>query len=134
MNRRNNKKQVSFCLPFGGELNPDNRWVKLRDNIPWDDIEENYESLFPDNCGKPAKNLKVALGALIIKQKCGFSDKETVAQIKENPYLQYFLGFSEFKTEAAFDQSLLVHFQKRLGIDESIDINEIISKLKSIVE
>ena len=57
-----------------------------------------------------------------------------MAQIKENPYLQYFLGFSEFKTEAAFDQSLLVHFQKRLGIDESIDINEIIAKLKSIVE
>jgi hypothetical protein len=34
----------------------------------------------------------MALGALIIKEKCGFSDRETVEQITENPYLQYFIG------------------------------------------
>jgi hypothetical protein len=32
----------------------------------------------------------MALGALIIKEKLGSSDRETVEQIKENPYLQYF--------------------------------------------
>jgi len=30
----------------------------------------------------------MALGALIIKEKLGTSDQETVEQIKENPYLQ----------------------------------------------
>ena len=33
----------------------------------------------------------MALGALIIKEKLGISDRETVEQIKENPYL----GFAE---------------------------------------
>jgi hypothetical protein len=38
----------------------------------------------------------MALGALIIQEKLGTSDKETVEQIKENPYLQYFLGRSDY--------------------------------------
>ena len=125
------KKQLSFFLPFGGKLDPDNRWVKLSDIIPWDDIEEKYAELFPANCGMPAKPLRVALGALIIKEKCGYSDRETVAQIRENPYLQYFLGFEEFKTKVPFDPSLMVHFRKRLGVDEIIDINEMICKVKN---
>jgi len=32
------------------------------------------------------------LGAKILKEKLGTSDQETVEQIKENPYLQYFIG------------------------------------------
>jgi hypothetical protein len=34
------------------------------------------------------------LGALIIKEKLGVSDRETVEQIRENRYLQYFIGMS----------------------------------------
>jgi hypothetical protein len=37
----------------------------------------------------------MALGALIIKDKLGISDRETVEQIKKNPYLQYFIGLEE---------------------------------------
>jgi len=29
-------------LPFGGKLNPDNRWMKLHDLIPWKELEEIY--------------------------------------------------------------------------------------------
>jgi hypothetical protein len=36
----------------------------------------------------------MALGALIIKEKLGISDRLTVEQIRENPYLQYFIGQS----------------------------------------
>jgi IS5 family transposase len=45
--------------------------------------------------------------------------------------LQYFLGFEEFKTEVPFDPSLMVHFRKRLGVDEIIDINEMICMVKN---
>ena len=34
----------------------------------------------------------MALGALIIKEKLGTIEGETVEQIRENPYLQDFLG------------------------------------------
>jgi hypothetical protein len=39
---------------------------------------------------------RLALGSLIIKEKLGTSDRETVEQIKENPYLQYFIGQSHY--------------------------------------
>ena len=45
--------------------------------------------------------------------------------------MQYFIGLEEFKTEAPFDSSLMVHFRKRLGVDEIIDINEMICRAKA---
>jgi hypothetical protein len=50
----------------------------------------------------------VALGSLIIKERLGVSNCETVQQIAENPYLQYFLGFGAYKDEAPFDPSLMM--------------------------
>jgi len=76
-----------FKLFFEGKLKPDNRWVKMAEVIPWDKIEENYAQLFKNNVGNVAKPTRMALGALIIKEKCGYSDEETVLQIQENPYL-----------------------------------------------
>jgi len=51
----------------------------------------------------------MALGALIIKERLGTSDRETVEQIKENPYLQYFIGMKSYSSEAPFDASMMVH-------------------------
>lgn len=66
----------------------------------------------------------MALGALIIKEKLGTSDEETVEQIRENPYLQYFLGLSEYSNEATFEASMMVHFRKRLNQEIVGRINE----------
>ena len=51
------------------------------------------------------------------KERLGTTDRETVLQIAENLYLQYFLGFSEYKDEAPFDHSLMTHFRKRFDKD-----------------
>ncbi|AGL00595.1 IS5 family transposase [Desulfoscipio gibsoniae] len=113
-----------FILPFEGKLRADNRWVKLAKIIPWESIEERYANLFPSNRGQLAKPVRMALGALIIKEKCGYSDRETVEQITENPYLQYFIGLREYQDRPPFDSSLMVHFRKRFGSETLKDINE----------
>ena len=41
--------------------------------------------------------MRIALGALIIKEKLKLSDEETVEQIRENPYLQYFWATWDIK-------------------------------------
>ena len=107
-------KAENFEMPFGGKLSQENRWVKLAELIPWQDFEAEYADNFSQNMGAPAKPFRMALGAEIIKEKLGISDKETVEQIKENPYLQYFLGLSEYSNEAPFEASMMVHFRKRL--------------------
>lgn len=61
----------NFYLPFGGKLSGDNRWVKLAELIPWETVEADYAEQFSDSMGAPAKSFRVALGALIIKEKLG---------------------------------------------------------------
>ena len=117
----------NFYLPFSGELNPENRWVKLSKIIPWDVIEEKYASLFAKSGkGAPAKPVRMALGALIIKETLVLSDEELVNQLTENPYFQYFIGLPEFQKEAPFDPSMMVHFRKRLNGQVMQEINELI--------
>lgn len=98
----------NFELPFEGKLSEDNRWVIMASLIPWSEFEEEYASIFDEEMGAPAKSFRMALGALIIKEKLGISDRETVEQIKENPYLQYFIGISSYSNETPFDASMLV--------------------------
>jgi hypothetical protein len=113
-----------FFLPFDGKLDCNNRWVKLAAIIPWDMFEDEYANQFCSTNGAGALSFRVALGALIIKERLRMTDRETVEQIKENPYLQYFIGFSEFTQEAPFDSSMLVHFRKRISEELLSSINE----------
>ncbi len=138
MYRIEDKKQQrleNFILPFGGHLNEENRWVLLSEKVPWEEIEQDYAIQFSDNdLGAPAKSLRMALGALIIKEKLQISDRELVEQIKENPYLQYFIGLEGYKDEAPFDPSLLVHFRKRLDGDLINKANEEVFRERKIQE
>lgn len=92
MYRRSTPGQLSFenfYLPFGGKLSGENRWVKLAQLIPWEEFEAQYAEQLSEGMGAPAKSFRMALGALIIKERLGTSDIETVEQIRENPYLQF---------------------------------------------
>jgi hypothetical protein len=116
----------NFELPFGGKLAEDNRWVIMAKLIPWAKVEEEYAKKFTLLLGAPAKSSRMALWALIIKEKLGISDRETVEQIRENPYLQYFIGLKSYRNEAPFEASMLVHFRQRLEMDL---VNKINSKM-----
>ena len=70
----------------------------------------------------------MALGALIIKEISGKSDRETVEQIKENPYLQYFIGMESYSSKEAFNASMMVHFRKKIGMELINKINKEIEK------
>lgn len=125
----------NFYLPFGGKLSGNNRWVKLNELIPWQELETEYAEQFSAKMGAPAKSFRMALGALIIKERLGTSDAETVEQIRENPYLQFFLGLSEYSDQAPFDASMMVHFRKRLSLEIVQRINErIVQKALKVSE
>ncbi|MEZ0117793.1 UNVERIFIED_ORG: IS5 family transposase [Heyndrickxia coagulans] len=114
-----------FFLPFGGKLNKENRWVRLAEMIPWWKAEEKYAKSFKQKFkGEKAYSVRIALGALYIKERLGLSDRETVEQITENPYLQYFIGLPEFQEKAPFDHSLMTRFRKRLGANIINELNE----------
>ena len=114
-----------FGLPFGGYLNPENRWIKKASLIPWALVEKEYRKhLSGSSTGSPALLARLAFGALLIKEELQLSDQETVRQISENPYLQYLVGCEGFQAEEPFDPSMMVHFRKRFPVDSINRINE----------
>ncbi|UTR13200.1 IS5 family transposase [Salipaludibacillus sp. LMS25] len=114
-----------FFLPFGGKLNKHNRWVKLANLIPWWKVEDQYKHHLKDlTQGAHAYSVRLALGALIIKERLGTSDRETVEQVTENPYLQYFLGLPDYQEDPPFHASSMTHFRKRITRDILNQVNE----------
>jgi hypothetical protein len=117
---------ADFNMPLGLTLDPDNRWVKKAQAIPWLEIERRYAELFPCHKGGVAKPLRLALGALLIQMERDVSDAELVLQIQETPCLQYFCGLPGFTETRPFDPSSLVHFRKRLTREFLAEINEMV--------
>ena len=129
MIRYTSSKQLSlegFTLPFGGHLNATNRWVKWSEIIPWDGLAVGYYRTMNSDKGRPCKDARLVIGALIIKHKLNLSDEETVMQIQENPYLQYFVGFSGYKDEPPFAPSLFVEIRKRMGEEVFASFEQVI--------
>lgn len=115
---------LDFNQPMGLKMNPENRWVKMADLVPWDEFEIKYAQLFPSDTGNVAKPLRMALGALIIQTKFQYADRELVEQITENPYLQYFIGLPGYQEKPPFDASTLVDFRKRISAEMLMEANE----------
>jgi hypothetical protein len=74
MYRKHHNDQLSieeFHVPFGGMLDPDNHWVNFSALMPWVELDETYATQFNPTTGAPAKPVRVAFGALFIKQRLG---------------------------------------------------------------
>ena len=131
-----NPKQVSireFKTPFGRGLNPKNRWVRLSEIIPWDQLHECYASTLCKDFGRPAKDSRLILGSIIVKHKKHLTDEELIEEIQENIYIQYFLGYEGFTHEKPFDASLLVTIRKRLGKEVFDSLNQqIMNRIREI--
>ncbi len=104
-----------FFHPFDNELDPENRWVKLAGLIPWDKLADIYARNLRSDSGRETVNIRMVIGAMIVKHKMGLSDRDTVREIAENIYIQYFCGLKAFQTARPFDPTLLVDIRKRMG-------------------
>jgi IS5 family transposase len=117
---------AGFETPFEQQLTSTNRWVLLSKHLPWDKIVTPYDMQFRSAEGRPPISGRIVLGALIIKHMLSLTDRETIQQIQENVFMQYFLGYSSFTNEAPFSPSLFVEIRERLNLEILNNINDII--------
>ena len=101
-------------FPFGGGLDPNNRWMKMSGMVPWDELEREYASKL-SNLGRPALDAQLVLGLLILKHVTNLSDEDLRCHFSENIYMQAFCGFDNFSTHKALDSSTLSVVRRRLG-------------------
>ena len=81
-----------FKHPFHNQLRPDNRWVQLAAFVPWDELAAIYAKQLNPNAGRLSVDIRMVLGAIIIKHKLKLSDRDTVAMISENMYMRVSRG------------------------------------------
>ena len=121
---------AGFESPFSQKLDAKNRWVILGDTLPWDEVCNTYlNHIGISSTGRPAISPRVVIASIIIKHICNLDDRETVAQISENMYMQYFLGYTSFSNVPPFDASLFVEFRNRMGKELINSINDKILSL-----
>lgn len=99
MIKQSHNKQIpieDFIQPIGGTLNKENRRVILAKLLPWDEMVLEYTRRLSQKNGRKAVAPRVAFGALIIKHLLRTTDEDTIECIRENPYLQYFLGYRAY--------------------------------------
>jgi len=119
MYRSKDHKTISLfpdLFPFGGSLNERNRWLRIAELIPWEELEEEYAKHFSD-LGRPASDCQLVIGLLLLKHMTGLSDEAVVEEVLENPYMQAFCGFEQFVTEEFLDSSTLTKMRERLGVE-----------------
>jgi hypothetical protein len=129
MYRSDSHNQCSLFSYSLSKLDQSNRWIKLAALVPWGVLEKGYSGQFSQQGGNPSLSFRVALGSLLIQQLLGATDRETVKQIGENPYLQYLIGYVDFEQEAPFHPSMLTHFRKRISEDLLTEINNLLITL-----
>lgn len=123
-----------FLIPQGKRLNPDNRWIKLAKIITWDELCAVYSKKMSRKIGRKGIHPRIVIGAVIIKHMKSLSDEETIEEIRENPYMQFFLGLAEYSYEQVFTPSLFVTIRKRLGEKEfSALIEKIVNTTEEVI-
>lgn len=125
-NSQNQIKLEFFETEFESKLDKNNRWLKLAYELNFDEMAKIYYRGMNKDFGAPGKDARLVIGAIIIKFKLKLSDEETIEQIRENPYLQYFVGYSKFSSQRPFDSSLFVKIRERMGKDKFDEFNQII--------
>lgn len=103
-----------YVRPFEGMLDQSNRWVRLAQELDWQQMEEQYSKQFSKRGGNVALPVRMAFGSLVIRKALNLTDEETVRQISENLYMQYFVGLTSFTSRPPFSPSSMKVFRRRI--------------------
>lgn len=120
-----------FRTPFEQSLDPNNRWVRMASVVPWDEMAKVFFAHMSADHGRASVDLRVVLGALLVKHVEGLSDEDTIQYIQENIYAQYFVGLPSFQTQPVFSPTLFVEIRKRLGKAGANALNDVILRQAS---
>lgn len=115
LHRSKNSQRELFRPRLDEMINLDRPLAVLAGKINWKRFEVKFGALFSPKKGRPAVPTRVVVGLVYLKQTFNLSDEETIRRYEENPYWQYFCGFTHFDDKAPCDPSVLSRWRKRVG-------------------
>jgi IS5 family transposase len=104
-----------FKAQFTRILDLDHPLVVLADKIQWQRLELALAECFPSDLGAPALSTRLIIGLIYLKHAFNESDESLLERWIENPYWQYFCGFSTMQHELPLHPTSLVKWRQRVA-------------------
>lgn len=98
-----------FQARFDQILNPQHALVRLADAIDWPRFDAAFADSYREDLGAPGKAIRLMVGLHYLKYAF---DESVVDRCVENPYWQYFCGFTHMQHEAPIDHSSMSDSKK----------------------
>ena len=93
-----------------------NELVLFRQIIPWEQSIVRLTQFYDSRKGAMGKSLRMMVAILLLAKLRDLSDRQVIASIQENPYMQYFCNVPSAKLKTFLHSSSLCVFRKRLGV------------------
>lgn len=111
-----------FRSHFDQLLNPNHELVTLADLIDWHRFDAVFADCYcPDN-GAPGKAIRLMVGLQYLKYTFNVSDETLVNRWVENPYWQYFCGYTHMQHKYPLHPTALVKWRKRVGSERLAEL------------
>lgn len=104
-----------FRAHFDQLLNPDHPLVILAQKIDWSRFDAAFADFYSSDMGAPAKATRLLVGLHYLKHAFSESDESLVARWVENPYWQYFCGFTTLQHDLPLHPTSMTKWRNRIG-------------------
>jgi len=111
-----------FRAHFDQILNPDHPLVVLAGKIDWSRFDVAFADCYCPDTGAPAKAIRLLVGLHYLKHTFNESDESVVARWLENPYWQYFCGFTTMQHELPLHPTSMVKWRNRVGVEKLAEL------------
>ena len=95
--------------------NPTHELVLLRHIIPWQSILARLVPFYNPHKGRTGHALRILVAVSLVARLRHLSDRQVIAPIQENRYMQYFCNVPDPGLRTFLHPSTLCRFRKRLG-------------------
>ena len=111
-----------FQSHFDQLLNPAHPLVKLAGQIDWEALEKKFAGCYCEDFGAPAKATRLMAGLHYLKHAFNESDESVVQKWVENPYWQYFCGFTHLQHRCPIHPTSMTKWRNRLGEEKLAEL------------
>lgn len=104
-----------FQAHFDQMLNSRHELVQLARQIDWSRFERAFGGCYSPDMGAPAKAVRLMVGLHYLKHAFNESDESVVARWVENPYWQYFCGYTHMQHLCPIHPTSMTKWRHRVG-------------------
>jgi len=111
-----------FQSHFDQLLYPAHQLVQLAQKIDWVRFESSFAGGYSPDLGAPAKATRLMVGLQYLKYTFNESDESVVERWVENPYWQYFCGYTHLQHRCPIHPTSMTRWRKRVGASRLVEL------------